>query len=117
MDKGYYETALLLAAGAVLGQIISILLEISFSIWSFVPMSIVIIFLGSVSLRNIAKNESLVTAGVRTRVATGVWIYLVWELFRIRVIWLVDILKFALLVVVLFFLYKIVHKRWEEDHA
>jgi hypothetical protein len=117
MDKEHYETALLLTAGAVLGQVISIALAMSWSIWSFVPMSFLVILLGGLSLRSIALQKSLVKTRARTRVITGVWMYIVWELFRLRVVWLIDGAKFSLLFIVLFVLYSIVQKTWEADHA
>jgi len=40
MNKKGYETAVLLAAGAVLGQIIAVLLEMSFTVLSFIPVDI-----------------------------------------------------------------------------
>jgi hypothetical protein len=114
MDKEHYKTALLLAAGAALGQILCILIDVSFSIWGFLPMILLVFLLGALSLRSIARNKGLVTAGVRTRVATGVWIFLVWELLNRRIIWLVDMFKVALLFVVLFSLAAILERRWEE---
>ena len=114
MDKEHYKMVLLLAAGAALGQGLCILIDVSFSIWGFLPMILLVLVLGVLSLRSIARNKGLVTAGVRTRVATGVWIFLVWELLTRRMIWLVDIFKVALLFVVLFGLAAVLERRWEE---
>lgn len=113
MDKNHYETALLLAAGAVLGQIVTILADMSFSVWSFLPMIVVVCLLGAVTVRTIAQKKGLVTTGVKTRLATGVWISVVWELFRRRIIWPVDILKYILLFVVLYIFFKVVQRTWE----
>ncbi len=114
MDKKYYETALVLAAGVVLGQVVAILLEMAFSIWSFVPIALAILLLGFLSLRRIADAKGLINASVKTRIATGVWTFLVWELFRRRFIWIVDVAKFIILFAVLYILYRILRRRWEE---
>jgi hypothetical protein len=113
MDKKYYETALLLAAGAVLGQILALLLEMSFSIWSFIPIALVIVLLGGISLRKIADARSMINSGGKVKIMTGIWIFLVWELFRVRFFWIVDLLKFIILFIVLCFFFRMVHKGWE----
>lgn len=114
MDKKHYETALLLAAGMVLGQILALFLEVSYSIWSFIPILLLVGLFGSISLRTVSRNRGLLNSGVKTRTLMGVWIFLVWELVRMRLTWLVDIPKFVTLAVILFFFYRIVKKKWEE---
>jgi membrane protein DedA with SNARE-associated domain len=114
MNKNHYETALLLGSGAALGQVIAILIEMSASIWSFIPLAGLILLFGYISLKNIADRKSLIHSGVKTRILTGVWTFFVWDLFRRRFLWPVDILKFVLLVLVLYFLYRVVRRRWEE---
>lgn len=116
MNKKGYETAVLLAAGAVLGQIIAVLLEMSFTVLSFIPVILVIAVLGGVSLRAAARHKGLTNSSVKTRITTGVWIILVWELLRRRSVWPVDILKFSLLLIVLLILVRIVQKTWEESN-
>jgi membrane protein DedA with SNARE-associated domain len=117
MEKNHYETALLLASGAALGQVTAILTEMSASIWSFIPITVLIFLFGYISLKKISDRKSLVHSGVKTRLVTGIWIFLVWDLFRRRFLWPIDILKFLLLVLVLYFLYRVVKRRWEEQHA
>ncbi len=112
MDKNDYETGLLLASGAALGQVIAILIEMSFSLWSFVPTLFLIGLFGYTSLRAVARNKGLVTTGVKTRLTTGVWVFFVWDLCRRRFIWPIDLLKFMLLAVVLYLLYRVVRKIW-----
>lgn len=114
MDNLHYETVLLLAAGAALGQVLIILMDMSFSLWSFLPVLIFVILLGSVSVRNIAKGGGLTRTGTVTRILTGVWMFLVWELFRRRFIWVLDIFKFFILAVVLCFFYLLVKRKWRE---
>jgi len=113
MDKNYYETALLLASGAVLGQILTILIDMSFSVLSFVPMIVLVCLLGVVSVRTVSQKKGLVKTSVKTRLVTGVWVSLVWELFRRRIIWPLDILKYVMLFVVLYALFKVVQRTWE----
>jgi len=103
MDRHHYETALLLASGAVLGQLVIILAEIAFSVWSFIPMIGLTLLLGAVSLRAISRNKGLITAGVNSRLITGLWIFLVWDLLRRRILWLPDVLKCGMLL-----------RKWEE---
>lgn len=114
MDKKFYETALLLAAGAALGQTILILIEMSFRILSFLPVIVVVAVLGVFSLRKIAGYQSLVNSSVKTRLTTGVWILLVWDVLRRRTFAYVDVFKFLLLFAVLYFFYRMLRKRWEE---
>lgn len=113
MDKNCYETGLLLASGAALGQVILILVEMTFSLWSFVPTLFLIGLFGYTSLKALARNKGLVTTGVRTRLTTGAWMFFVWDLCRRRFIWPIDILKFILLFVVLYLLYRVVKRTWE----
>ncbi|MBU7018040.1 MAG: hypothetical protein HXS44_11070 [Theionarchaea archaeon] len=114
MDKKHYETALLLAAGMVLGQILALFFEVSYSIWSFIPILLMVGLFGGISLRTVSRNKSLTSSGATTRILTGVWIFLVWELVRMRLTWLVDIPKFVILTVIFLFFYRIVKKKWEE---
>ncbi len=114
MNNLHYETALLLAVGAALGQVLIILMDMSFSVWSFLPVLIFIILLGSVSVRNIAKSGGLTRTGAVIRISTGMWMFLVWELFRRRFIWVLDIFKFFILAVVLCFFYLLIRGKWRE---
>ena len=114
MEKRQYETALLLTAGVLLGEVIAILLALSFSVWSFIPILLVILLLGIISLWKIAHNKSLVKSSARIRLTTGIWVFLVWELMRRRFFWPFDLLKVVLLFVVVYVFYRIVRRAWEE---
>ena len=114
MNRLHYETGILLASGAVIGQIIVILVEMSFSIWSFLPLGVLVMLLGYISLKKIGAHKGLITASDTTKVVTGIVIFVIWDLFRKRFFWPVDIMKFLVLLGMLYFLFRVLKRTWRE---